>query len=166
MGKLSTKLKGSVAIAGIAYTTAQTIKCIRETQAIVIPPARPQKLPKEIPVNSVPTQADLTPLPNSTDLVSIARPFPYVESSGPKSKDTSDTEFVDSSVYNPDLPFKWGPLKPQNDTSSGSFDPDLFHSNVRMFDPYPPPNYLPEGLIEKSSDIAQLGKYLLQVGLG
>lgn len=154
------KLTTSVALSGIAFTVAQTIKCIRETQAIVIPP----KPAKVVITSSTTSPADS--LPNPADLVSISRPFPYADSSGRKIEITTDTEFVDSNLYDPDIPFKWRPLKRQNDFSSESFDPDLFQANLRMFDQTVPPSYIPEHLIDQSSDIAQLGKFLLQIGLG
>jgi len=151
MGKFE-KLQGSVAIAGLGYTIAQTIKCIRETQAIVILP----KLPREIPPSTAPNKADLTEyqLPNPADLVLISRLFPYARSASSKAKDPTQTDLVDSGLYNPDIPFKWRPVNPRDEISLNSFDPSLFDADI-------PPNYL---TYETSAYVVQLGKLLLQIG--
>jgi hypothetical protein len=150
MGKFE-KLQGSVAIAGLGYTIAQTIKCIQETRAIVIPP----RLPKETPPSSSPNKADLTEygLPNHADLVLISRSFPYAKSASSKG---TQTDLVDSGLYNPDIPFKWRPVNPRDEISLDSFDPNLFDANI-------PPNFL---TYETSAYVAQLGKLLFQIGIG
>ena len=147
------KYKGAVAVAAIAYTWSQTAKTLRETQAITIP----SDLPKGTPATPTSSQVDVPnhQLPNSSDLISIARSFPYTKDPIGKTKDPTGT--------NSDLE---DPCTQDIDISRGDFDPGLFHSNPNFFDPDVAPNYLPEGFIEKSIEVSELGRLLLQVGLG
>jgi len=142
--------KKVVTVSAIVYTWAQTAKTVRETQAITIP----SDLPKEVPPTPTPTssQVDLPnpQLPNSSDLIPLARSFPYTKDPIAKTKNQDDT--------NSDL---IDPLTPDID-----FDPGLYHSNPSFFHSDLPPNYLPNGFIEKSIEAAEIGKLLLKIGLG
>ena len=152
--------KKVVTVSAIVYTWAQTAKTVRETQAITIP----SDLPKEVPPTPTPTssQVDLPnpQLPNSSDLIPLARSFPYTKDPIAKTKNQDDTnsDWVD-------------PFTPDSDlvdlpTPDIEFDPGLYHSNPSFFHSDLPPNYLPNGFIEKSIEAAEIGKLLLKIGLG
>jgi hypothetical protein len=147
-GKLE-KLHTSIAVAGLGFTIAQTVKCIQETRAIEIPP----KLPKETPPSASPNKADLVEgLPNPAYLVPISRPFPYAKSASSKG---TQTDLVDSGLYNPDIPFKWRPVNRRAEIDLDSLDPSSFDVDI-------PPDFL---TYETSAEVAQLGKFLFQIGI-
>ena len=144
------KLHTSIAVAGLGFTIAQTVKCIQETRAIEIPP----KLAKKIPPSASPNKADLIDgLPNPADLVPISRSFPYAKSASSRG---TQTDLVDADVYNPDIPFKWRPVNRRQEIDLDSLDPSFFDVDI-------PPDFL---AYQTSAEVAQLGKFLFQIGIG
>ena len=149
MGKTE-KLKGAIGVAGLGFTIAQTVKCIQETRAIQIPP----KLAKKIPPSASPNKADLIDgLPNPADLVPISRSFPYAKCT---SSTGTQTDLVDANLYNPDIPFKWRPVNRKAEIDWDSLDPSMFDVDI-------PPDFL---TYQTSAEVAQLGKFLFQIGIG
>ena len=144
------KLHTSIAVAGLGFTIAQTAKCIQETRAIEIPP----KLAKEIPPSASSNKADLIDgLPNPADLVPISRSFPYAKSASSRG---TQTDLVDADLYNPDIPFKWRPVNRKQEIDLDSLDPSMFDVDI-------PPDFL---TYQTSAEVAQLGKFLFQIGTG
>ena len=162
------RYKGPAYAAGIAYTVSETIKNIQQTRAIVIPDSKNQTPPE------CTTQADpstvgqiYSPPTNSTDLVSVARPFPYAK---PETPVESDISLAEPHVFYP-YP-SYDPLKDHRPIDSPTEGADIdsnfniFHSSPHIFDPSVDPSPLSPEFIQKSAEAVELGKSLLQWGLG